>query len=85
VPRGGAIIIGDLIPIILTIRRDPFDDPAWLRDDCCYTSAPWQCLNFLPDPHGHWTFRKISSFLPMNRTSIPLERVTASVRNPFCS
>ncbi len=29
-PRGGAIIFGDLISIILTIRRDRFDDPAWL-------------------------------------------------------
>ena len=23
----------------------------------CYTSTPWQCLYFLPEPHGHTSLR----------------------------
>ncbi len=26
----------------------------WLIIDTTYVSRPWQCLNFLPEPQGHF-------------------------------
>src|SRR5271156_2848464 len=40
-------------------RRNDVDRPGVLRPGqplaCC--KAPWQCLYFLPDPHGHISLR----------------------------
>src|SRR6185312_360482 len=48
-PKGEGNQERDAIPPRL--RRDPL--PAGERQ----LSAPWQCLYFLPDPHGHGSLR----------------------------
>src|SRR5947209_19837954 len=40
--------------------------------DVCSSDLPWQCLYFLPDPHGHGALRLIgaSATLPSSRCGI---------------
>lgn len=45
-------------PIRLANSRDLSSASLGVRVSGCESqSAPWQCLNFLPDPHGHSALR----------------------------